>query len=98
MSYRGGARPGARSQTPANSTIRVDPSVARADTLAVAAQYVADRVGPTSSARTVSAAILWGFPEAIPGELVHTTALIVTDRFSGGVAYDYRCSDSDPCR
>ena len=52
--------------------------------LAVAAQHMADRLGPTSPPRIatapfgviVSAAILWGFPEAIPGELVHTTALI----------------------
>ena len=84
MSDGGGTMPGARSQTPANSTIRVDPSVARADTLAVAAQYMADRVGPTSPARIVSAAILWGFPEAIPGELVHTTALLVIHASSGG--------------
>ena len=29
---------------------------------------------------------------------IYAAALLVTDRFSGGVAYDYRCSDSDPCR
>lgn len=86
MSDGGGVRPGAPAPTPANSTIRVDPSVTRADTLAVAAQHIADRVGPTSPARIatapfgviVSAAILWVSPKAIPRELVHTTACFVT--------------------
>ena len=84
MSDGGGARPGAPSQTPAHSAIRADPFVALICWQSLQSTW-RTALGPTSPAPIAtapfgviaSAAILWGFPEAIPRESVHTTALIV---------------------